>query len=214
MAQATPRRRRQSLSCSTDPKCRFTLGGKRVILASMLRRCLTPLAALSALVAAAPAMATLPVGATAPQIVTQGAIAGKPFGFDLRQALRRGPVVLYFFPKAFTPGCTLETKAFADASDRFHAAGATIIGMSGDDLPTLLRFSTEACRSKFGVATASAKVISDYQVSLLPAGVGGMTNRTSYVIGRDGKIVMVHSEMDWRQHVAKTLAAVEALRGK
>ena len=180
----------------------------------MTRSLFAPLAALSALVAIAPAMAALPVGAPAPQIVTQGAIGGKPFAFDLKKALRKGPVVLYFFPKAFTKGCTLETKAFADASDRFHAAGATIIGMSADDLPTLMRFSTEACRSKFGVAAAGPMVVSAYNVSLLPAGVGGMTNRTSYVIGRDGKIAMVHSEMDWRQHVAKTLAAVEALRGK
>ncbi|MBC2650845.1 peroxiredoxin [Novosphingobium aerophilum] len=180
----------------------------------MNRTLIAPVAALSALVATAPAMAALPVGAPAPQIVTQGAIAGKTFTFDLQKALKKGPVVLYFFPKAFTQGCTLETKAFADASDKFAAAKATIVGMSADDLPTLQKFSTEACRSKFGVATAGSAVVSAYKVSLLPAGIGGMTNRTSYVIARDGKIVMVHSEMDWREHVARTLAAVEALKGK
>lgn len=177
-----------------------------------------PLAALTALVATgiapAPAMAALPVGTLAPPLQTQGAIAGKPFSFNLRQALRKGPVVLYFFPKAFTHGCTLETKAFADTSDQFHAAGATILGLSADDLPTLTKFSTEACRSKFGVATATKAIVSAYDVALLPAAIGGMTSRTSYVIGRDGKIVLVHSEMDWRQHVAKTLAAVQALQGR
>lgn len=180
----------------------------------MIRRVLASLAALVALHSATPALAALSTGVIAPPIVTQGAIGGKPFSFDLKQALRNGPVVLYFFPKAFTQGCTLETHAFADASDRFHAAGATIIGMSADDLPTLMKFSTEACRSKFGVATASAATIKAYDVALLPAGIGGVTNRTSYVIGRDGRIVMVHSELDWRQHVTKTLAAVEALKGK
>lgn len=181
---------------------------------AMARHLLPRVAALLALMSAPPALAALPAGAVAPPIVTQGAIAGKAFSFDLKQALRKGPVVLYFFPKAFTQGCTLETHAFADASDKFHAAGATIVGMSADDLPTLMKFSTEACRSKFGVATASAATIKAYDVALLPAGIGGVTNRTSYVIGRDGKIVMVHSELDWRQHVAKTLAAVEALKGK
>ena len=178
----------------------------------MNSRILLPFAMLASLVLAAPAQATLAVGTLAPPLTTQGAIAGHPFGFDLRKALRKGPVVLYFFPKAFTQGCTLETHAFADASDRFHAAGATIVGLSADPLPLLLKFSTEACRSKFGVATATPAIVSSYDVALLPAGIGGMTNRTSYVIGQDGKIVMVHSELDWREHVSRTLAAVEAIK--
>ena len=92
--------------------------------------------------AAAPA--NLPQGARAPQIIAQGALAGKPFAFNLEKALKRGPVVLYFYPKAFTQGCTLEAHAFAEASAEFKAAGATVIGMSADDLPSLQRFSTEA----------------------------------------------------------------------
>ena len=179
----------------------------------MTKRILAPLAALVALVST-PVLAALPMGAAAPQILTEGAMAGKTFKFDLKQALKKGPVVLYFFPKAFTQGCTLETHAFADASDRFRAAGATIVGLSADGLDVLKRFSTEACRSKFGVATATSATVKAYDVALMPLGIGGITNRTSYVIGRDGKVVMVHSEMDWRQHVIKTLEAVEALPKK
>ncbi|MFN3515887.1 MAG: peroxiredoxin [Novosphingobium sp.] len=118
----------------------------------------------AALVVPAAAPANLPVGARAPQIETQGALGGKPFAFNLEQALKKGPVVLYFYPKAFTSGCTLEAKAFADAHDQFRAAGATVIGMSADDLPSLRRFSTEVCASKFAVAIATPLTIAAYDV--------------------------------------------------
>lgn len=178
----------------------------------MARRFLTPLAALAALVAT-PAMAALPVGAKAPDFATQGALDGKPFAFALKDALKKGPVVLYFYPKAFTQGCTLEAHAFSEASDDFHKAGATIIGMSADDLPTLQKFSTEACRGKFAVATASPQVVKDYDVALVRPGMPiGLTNRTSYVIARNGKIVMVHSDLDYRDHVKLTLEAVRKLK--
>lgn len=181
----------------------------------MIKRLIIPLAALLALILPAAASAELPVGAAAPAFTTQGAIAGKTFGFDLKKALRSGPVVLYFFPKAFTQGCTLETHAFADASDQFKQAGATIIGMSADPLPILQKFSTEACRGKFAVAAASPKIVSAYDVDLKRGGVStGLTTRTSYVIAPDGRIVMAHSDMDWREHVKLTLATVQGLRGK
>lgn len=167
------------------------------------------LAACLALIAQ-PLAAALPVGTQAPDIRTMGALAGKPFRLHLAEQLRSGPVVLYFFPKAFTEGCTLETKAFADAMPKFRAAGARVIGMSADDLSTLKRFSTEACRSKFPVATASPATILAYDVVLKMK--PELTDRTSYVIGRDGRIVMVHSELDWKDHVSKTLAAVQALK--
>lgn len=158
------------------------------------------------------ARAQLAVGAQAPAFATQGALDGKPIRFELQQALRRGPVVLYFFPKAFTQGCTLETRAFAEMHDRFAAAGATVIGMSTDDLPTLQRFSKEECRGKFPVAVATPKIVDDYRVALVNARLpGNLTNRTSYVIGRNGRIAMVHSEMDYRDHVRLTLAAVEGM---
>ena len=158
---------------------------------------------------AAPALAALPTGARAPNFVTQGAIGGKPFKLDLAEQLRHGPVVLYFYPKAFTKGCTLEARAFSEAMPQFKAAGARVIGMSADDLETLKKFSVEGCRSAFPVARAEAKVIKAYDVALP---VVGMSNRTSYVIDRNGRIVMVHSEMDWKDHVAKALAAVRTLK--
>ena len=167
-------------------------------------------AALIALAVPVAASAQLPVGASAPTFATRGALAGKVFSLNLRSALRRGPVVLYFYPKAFTQGCTLEARAFAEAHDQFAAAGATVIGMSGDDLPTLQRFSTEACASKFAVAAASPAVIGAYDVALNRPGMpAGLSNRTSYVIGRDGKIAFVHSDLDYRDHVRLTLQAVQ-----
>ena len=161
---------------------------------------------------AAPLAAALPTGGKAPDFRTMGALGGKPFRLHLAEQLRSGPVVLYFYPKAFTKGCTLEAKAFADAMPQFRAAGARVIGMSADDLPTLKRFSTEACRNAFPVAIADTTTIKAYDVSMPMAGlVSTMSNRTSYVIARNGRIVMVHSELDWKDHVAKTLAAVQEL---
>lgn len=164
---------------------------------------------------AAPAQAELPRGARAPLFTAQGALAGRVFGFDLAKALRRGPVVLYFYPKAFTSGCTAEAHAFAEAADDFARAGATVIGMSNDDLPTLQKFSREACRDKFAVASASPSVIRAYDVALVRDGVKtGLTRRTSYVIAPDRRVVLVHSDMDWRQHVRLTLEAVQGLQRK
>ena len=167
------------------------------------------LAALALALIAAPAAAALPVGAKAPNFATQGAIDGKPFKLVLAEQLSHGPVVLYFYPKAFTKGCTLEANAFSVAMPEFKAAGARVIGMSADDLDTLKKFSIEGCRSAFPVARADKAVIKAYDVAIP---VVGLSNRTSYVIARDGKIVMVHSEMDWKDHVAKSLAAVKALK--
>ena len=178
------------------------------------------IAALIALSFAGPAHAELPVGAQAPAFTAQSAMGGKVGSFNLRAALRRGPVVLYFFPKAFTQGCTLETRAFAEAIPQFGAAHATVIGMSADDVPTLQRFSTEECRSKFAVAAATPAIVRSYDVAMkldqvpaerraqMPA---GLTGRTSYVIAPNGRITFVHSNLDYRDHVRLTLEAVQAL---
>lgn len=154
------------------------------------------------------ASAELPKGARAPAFVTTAALAGKEFGFNLNAALAKGPVVLYFYPKAFTSGCTLEANAFAAAMPEFRKAGASVIGMSNDDIETLKRFSREECRDAFPVGVANAKIIAAYDVAM---GTSGLTTRTSYVIARDGRIVTVHSDADYRGHVEKTLAAVKAL---
>jgi thioredoxin-dependent peroxiredoxin len=165
-----------------------------------------------AITAATPAVAALPVGAKAPNFVTTGAIAGKPFQLSLKRELRKGPVVLYFYPNAFTRGCTLEARAFSEASADFRKAGARVIGMSADDLPTLKRFSVEECRNAFPVAIATAATIKAYDVAMPVVGkVTTMANRTSYVIDRNGRITFVHSKLDWSEHVQKTLAAVRAL---
>src|SRR5215207_8907566 len=163
--------------------------------------------------AATPTAAALPTGAPAPDFVTTGAVGGKAFRLHLAEQLRKGPVVLYFFPKAFTKGCTLEAHAFSEASAEFKKAGARVIGMSADDLPTLKRFSVEECRNSFPVATATAATIKAYDVSMPVAGtLTTMSNRTSYVIGRNGRIAFVHSDLDWSGHVSKTLAAVKGLK--
>ena len=166
-------------------------------------------AAALAIGAAVPAAAELAEGSKAPTFSTQAALAGKEFGFSLAAALAKGPVVLYFYPKAFTSGCTLEANAFAEAMPQFKAAGASVIGMSNDDIATLKRFSREECRDAFPVGVASPKVIAAYDVAM---GNSGLANRTSYVIGRDGKVVTVYSSGDYRGHVAKTLEAVKKLR--
>ena len=161
----------------------------------------------------AAAWAELAVGAKAPAFSTTGAHSGQVFAFNFRQALKDGPVVLYFYPKAFTQGCTLEANAFAEAMADFDAAGATVIGLSADDLPTLKRFSLEECRGKFPVATASKAVIEAYDVRLRREGQDtGLSNRTSYVIGTDGRVKLAYSDLDWRQHVKLTLAKVRELQ--
>ena len=174
-------------------------------------RALLTINLVTAALSAQPLAAALPVGAQAPDFTTLGAVGGKPFKLHLKDQLKHGPLVLYFFPKAFTQGCTLEAKAFADAMPQFRKAGARVVGLSADNLDTLKKFSTEACRSKFPVATASPETIKAYDVVLKQK--PELTDRTSYVIDRKGRIVMVHSELDWKDHVAKTLAAVQALKG-
>jgi peroxiredoxin len=159
---------------------------------------------------ASPAFAALKVGEKAPDFTTTGAVGGKEFKLHLADQLKKGPVVLYFFPKAFTSGCTAEAHAFSASIDDFKKAGAEVVGMSGDDLKTLHDFSTKECRSAFPVATATPETQKAYDVAW--AAHPGITTRTSYVIAKDGKIVMVHDDLDYSQHVAKTLAAVKALK--
>lgn len=171
----------------------------------------TMLAAVAA-IAALPAAATLGTGAKVPTFTTRGAMAGKVISVDLAKELRRGPVVLYFFPAAFTGGCNAEARAFAEAVPQFEAAGARVIGMSADDVATLQKFSSSECAGKFAVASAGPRVIAGYDVALGQAVKGrNVTSRTSYVIGRDGRIAFVHSDMDPAEHVQMTLAAVKRL---
>src|SRR5947209_1479893 len=171
-----------------------------------MRKLLLGLAALS--LAATPAVAALKVGEKAPDFTTTGAVGGKEFKLHLAEQLKKGPVVLYFFPKAFTSGCTAEAHAFSESIADFKKAGAQVVGMSADDLKTLHDFSAKECRSAFPVATATPEIQKEFDVAW--AAHPGITTRTSYVIDRKGKIVMVHDDLDFSQHVAKTLAAVRA----
>ena len=173
-----------------------------------MRKLLFGLAA--ATVAVSPASAALKEGTKAPDFTTVGAVGGKEFKFHLADQLKKGPVVLYFFPKAFTSGCTSEAHAFSAAIGDFKKAHAQVIGMPADNLATLHDFSTKECRSAFPVASATADIQKAYDVAW--AAHPGITTRTSYVIAKDGKIVMVHDDLDFSQHVAKTLAAVRALK--
>ncbi|HEX7854261.1 MAG TPA: peroxiredoxin [Sphingobium sp.] len=178
------------------------------------------LAAMAAMMtlSSVPALASLPVGAQAPDFTTRGAKGGAIFTIHLAEALKKGPVVLYFFPAAFTTGCTAEAREFADKSEEFHKAGATIIGMSNDPVDTLARFSKEECRDKFAVASAGPDIIKGYDVALPPMEgrpmLAGKTNRTSYVIAKSGRIAFVYSDLNYKDHVSGTLAAVKSLTGK
>jgi len=173
-----------------------------------MRKLLTALAV--SILVSTPAVAALKVGTQAPNIATVGAVGGKEFKLNLAEQLRKGPVVLYFFPKAFTSGCTAEAHAFSEAIGDFKKAGAQVIGMSADNIATLKDFSVKECRSAFPVASASPAIQKSYDVAW--AAHPGITTRTSYVIDRNGKIVMVHDDLDFSKHVAQTLAAVQALK--
>jgi peroxiredoxin len=176
-------------------------------------------AALAAALALAPAtaQAALAVGAKAPDFQTRGALAGKVMSVKLSDALKKGPVVLYFFPAAFTKGCSAEAREFAAHIDEFKKAHATVIGMSADPVDKLAKFSTADCASKFTVASAGPSIVAGYDVALppmpeMPNLPKGMTSRTSYVIAPTGRIAYVHSEMNYAEHVSGTLAAVQALQ--
>ena len=154
------------------------------------------------------AQAALPVGAKAPDFSTQVSLAGKAMPFSLKAALKKGPVVLYFYPAAFTKGCTIEAHDFAEATDDFKKLGATVIGMSADGIEKLNQFSVSECRNKFAVGSATPATITAYDV-VLPQNPA-MSNRTSYVIAPDGKVIFAYSAMDPAGHVTGTMDAVKA----
>lgn len=163
------------------------------------------------LAAALPAFAALKPGDAAPDFTVDAALAGKPYRFALAEALKKGPVVLYFFPKAFTKGCTIEAHEFAEATPKFAALGATVIGISNDDADTIRRFSTEGCRDKFAVAAdPDSRVIKAYDAKLVL--MPGMADRVSYVIAPGGTVSYVYSALDPTNHVENTLKAVRELK--
>src|SRR5215469_18778894 len=145
--------------------------------------------------AAGPALAALADGAQAPLFTAQASMGGKEFTFSLADALKKGPVVLYFYPAAFTSGCTVEAHDFAEAMPQFAALGATVIGVSHDKIDTLDKFSVSECRSKFPVAAdPNETVIKSYDSVL--AQKPEYANRTSYVIAPDHSILMTYTNMN------------------
>ena len=175
-----------------------------------------------ATLAALPASAMLQNGVSAPDFSATGMTGGKEFTFKLSDALKKGPVVVFFFPAAFTEGCTIETQAFSEKAAEYQAAGATLIGVTGgakladgtfasakDSLTRLGEFSKEHCRDKFPIAAVTPETVKAYDVSFNDKRPD-WSNRTSYVIAPDGKVVLAHTDPLPNSHIEKTLAAVKA----
>ncbi|MBV1835324.1 peroxiredoxin [Novacetimonas pomaceti] len=158
------------------------------------------------------ARAALPIGSTAPMFVAQASLAGKEFSFRLADALRKGPVVVYFYPAAFTRGCTIEAHDFAEAMDSYHQLGASVIGVSMDDIATLDRFSVSECHGKFPVASDPGGKIAQSYDSRMP--VVHYASRTSYVIAPDGRIIFAYSALSPDEHVRRTLDAIRGWRAE
>jgi thioredoxin-dependent peroxiredoxin len=186
-------------------------------------------AALMAGVCAVPALAALKRGERAPDFSAKASLAGKEFSFSLKEALQKGPVVVYFYPSAFTGGCNLEAHTFAENKEKFDAAGATIIGVSADSIERLNAFSADPqyCAGKIPVASDADGAIArsfDLKRSTPKPGMKDtrgvdidhdFTERTTFVVTPDHKIAAVFSSADDKispaEHVEKSLAAVQAL---
>jgi peroxiredoxin len=154
-----------------------------------------------------PAHAALDVGDVAPKFTVPAALGGKTFQYNLAEQLAKGPVVLYFFPAAFSEGCSIEARQFAESIGKFEALGASVIGVSGDDLELITRFSVQACQGKFPVAADEKKAVIkafDAAMQTRPE----YANRISYVIAPDGKVIYVYLSLNPNKHVERTLAAL------
>ena len=195
-----------------------------------LKKTLLGLAAVATV--ALPVMAALNVGDKAPDFSAKASLAGKEFDFSLANAEKKGPVVVYFYPSAYTQGCDIEAHTFAENKDKFDAAGATIIGVSGDSLDRLDKFSSDPnyCAGKFPVASDSdLKIAGMYNLTSNAARAGAkdvngdeighaFIERETFVIGKDGKIIATFSSavdhVSPAEHVTKSLDIVQKLSGK
>ncbi len=179
-----------------------------------------------------PVFAALKVSDKAPDFSARASLAGKEFNFSLPDALKKGPVVVYFYPSAYTKGCDLEAHTFAQEKEKFDAAGATIIGVSADSIARLNVFSADPdyCAGKFPVASdADGKIAKSYNLSSNSAKPGmkdvrgeeighDFIERVTFVIGKDHKVIATMSSADDKispdQHVAKALEIVQKLASK
>jgi peroxiredoxin len=166
--------------------------------------------------AATAAQAMLKAGDAAPDFSAQAALGGKDFTFSLAEALKKGPVVLYFYPKSFTSICTKEAHDFAENIENFDAEGASIIGVSSDPIETQRAFSSKECRDKFPVgADPDFKIIKAYDAAFtVPIAGAVVANRISYVISPEGKIIYAFSDSGAEKHITNTLAAVKKWRAE
>jgi thioredoxin-dependent peroxiredoxin len=175
-----------------------------------------------------PSVAALKEGAKAPEFTAPASLAGKEFSFALKDALKKGPVVVYFYPAAFTGGCNTQAHAFSENSDKFAAAGARIIGVSLDKIATLNQFSADPqyCAGKIPVASdEDGKIAKSYDLQVREAKPGakntrgdeighGFAERTTFVVTPDGKVAATIGNLSPAENVAKALEAVQQLKGK
>jgi peroxiredoxin len=176
-------------------------------------------------VIAVPAMAALKEGDKAPDFKTQASLAGKAFTFSLKDALKKGPVVVYFYPSAYTGGCNIQAHTFAENSDKFTAAGATIIGVSLDSIKRLNDFSADPqyCAGKFPTASdADGSIAKSFDLKVADGKPGmkdtrgveidhGFTERTTFIVTPDGKIAATIGGLKPAENVDKALAEVQQL---
>jgi peroxiredoxin len=156
-----------------------------------------------------PASAALDIGERAPDFTTQAALGGSVYRYSLAESLKRGPVVLYFFPAAYSEGCSTEAHYFSEATAEFKSLGATVVGVSADDIDTLTKFSVQACQGKFPVASDEKQSVMksfDAVMQTRPE----YANRISYVIAPDGEIVYEYMSLNPTKHVEKTLQALKS----
>jgi peroxiredoxin len=173
---------------------------KKILLAAAL--------AAAAMVTMAPAGAILKSGDKAPAFTAPASMAGKEFNYALADQLKKGPVVLYFYPAAFTKGCTIEAHAFAEAVEDYAKLGATVVGVSNDNIDTLNKFSVSECQSKFAVvADNDQKIMKSYDSIL--AKMTKYSTRVSYVISPKGEVIYAYDSMDPDKHVENTMTALK-----
>jgi peroxiredoxin len=185
------------------------------------------LSGLLALGAALPAWAALQEGAVAPDFVAPASLAGKPFTFSLKEALKKGPVVVYFYPSAYTGGCNVQARTFAVNQEKFAAAGASIVGVSLDSIERLNDYSAdpEYCAGKFPTASdADGKIAQSYELSVREARGDmkdtrgqnidhGFAERTTFIVKPDGRIAATVGGVNPAENVTKSLEIVQKLKG-
>jgi peroxiredoxin len=199
----------------------------------MIRSVLGVLGVLLLALVASPGFAALKQGDTAPDFKAQASLAGKEFTYSLHDALKKGPVVVYFYPAAFTGGCNLQAHTFAENHDKFAAAGATVIGVSLDSIARLNDFSADPqyCAGKLPVASdEKGEIAKSYGVKITDTYKGeavatmkdsrgneighSTADRTTFILTPDGKVVAVIGGVAGDANAEKALAVVEGLASK